>query len=222
MHVAERTMTPDLARARAGVYRFLAAALDCPDEATHEWLLSPAFRQGLEILCDRFDLSCPEGELFPTERADCQSRYLACFEVGLPGPPVPLLASAYNRREPVPATVHEHILFYQRFGARLAEGNREAADHLRNELAFLVRLDELLLQGQDRESLRLARRDFLSRQVNRWVRQAADAAVDRGLPPVYVCLLELLARAADEDLHWSQEEACASEPPSHDLHSSDS
>jgi hypothetical protein len=60
---------------------------------------------------------------------------------------VVLRASHYNRREPVPATIHEHVLFYRRFGARLAAGTLEPADHLSNQLAFLIRLDELPCAG---------------------------------------------------------------------------
>jgi DMSO reductase family type II enzyme chaperone len=212
MHVAERTAVRALAEARQAVYRFLKEGLDYPEARAHGWLAGPEFRRGLELLCDRFGLACPEGELFPPDLADSQSRYLACFEVGLPAPPVPPLASHYNRKEPVPATVHEHVLFYKRFGARLAEGNREPPDHLRNELAFLAHLDDLLLEGMEEESLRRARHDFLARQVGRWVGRAAARAQAVGLPAVYRCLLELLARAVAEDLEWSREATSSSRP----------
>src|SRR5262245_6240027 len=134
MQAIEHQGGHDLSRSRAAVYRFLALALDYPEPQRHRWLTGSEFRQALELVCDRFARPCPEGALFPYAPADCQSRYLACFEVGLPSPPVPLLASHYNHQEPVPATVREHVLFYRRFGARLAEGNREPPDHLSNEL----------------------------------------------------------------------------------------
>ena len=56
----------------------------------------------------------------------------------------------------------------------------------------------------DEESLRRARYDLLARQVSRWVGRAAEAAA-RGLPPVYRCLLEVLARAVAEDVELSRE-----------------
>jgi TorA maturation chaperone TorD len=195
----------DLARSRLAVYRFLLAALDKPTPAQHRWLLGSDFRASLEALGEAFGLPCPAGEVVPPAPADHESRYLACFEVGEPEPPVVLQASHYNRREPIPTTVHEHVLFYKRFGARLANGNIEPADHLSNELAFLIHLDELLAAGQlEAESVLRARRDILARQVTRWAAAAAGAAEEKYLPALYRFLLAVLARAAEQDLELSQ------------------
>jgi TorA maturation chaperone TorD len=206
MLTAEQSVPPQgLARSRLAVYRFLLAALDKPTPEQHRWLLGPDFRGSLEALGEAFGLPCPAGEVVPPAPADHESRYLACFEVGEPEPPVVLQASHYNRREPIPATVHEHVLFYKRFGVRLAKGNIESADHLSNELAFLIRLDELFSAGQpEAESVLRARRDFLARQVTRWVAAAASAAEGRCLPALYRFLLAVLARAAEQDLELSQ------------------
>ncbi len=195
----------DLARSRLAVYRFLLAALDKPTPEQHRWFCSPDFRAALEAVAEAFELPCPEGELVPPALADHESRYLACFEVGVPQPPVVLQASHYNRREPVPATVHEHVLFYKRFGARPADGNIEPADHLSNELAFLIHLDELLAAGKlEAESVLRGRRDFLARQVTRWAAAAAAEAEDKLLPSLYRFLLAVFARAAEQDLELSQ------------------
>jgi TorA maturation chaperone TorD len=195
----------DLARSRLAVYRFLLAALDKPTPEQHRWLRGPDFRRSLEVLGEAFGLPCPAGQLVPPALADHESRYLACFEVGQPGPPVVLQASHYNRREPIPTTVHEHVLFYKRFGARLAKGTIEPADHLSNELAFLIHLDELLSAGKlGAESVLRARRDFLARQVTRWATAAAAAAEEKSLPALYRFLLAVLARAADQDLELSE------------------
>ena len=205
MLTADPVVPPrDVARPRLTVYRFLLAALDKPTPEQQRWLRGPDFRGSLEALGEAFDLPCPEGELVPPAPADHESRYLACFEVGLPQPPVVLQASHYNRREPVPATVHEHVLFYKRFGARPADGNVEPADHLSNELAFLIHLDELLSAGKlEAESVLRARRDILARQVTRWAAAAAGAAEEKYLPALYRFLLAVLARAADQDLELS-------------------
>ena len=206
MSIAEQAAPhQDLARSRLAVYRFLLAALDKPTPEQHRWLRGPDFRAALEALGEAFQLPCPDGELVPPALADHESRYLACFEVGVPGPPVPLQASHYNRREPIPATVHEHVLFYKRFGARLANGNIEPADHLSDELAFLIHLDELFAAGQpEAESVLRARRDFLARQVTPWAAAAAAAAEEKLLPALYRFLLAALARAVEQDLELSQ------------------
>jgi DMSO reductase family type II enzyme chaperone len=196
----------ELADARQSVYRFLALALESPSLPQFAWLTSPEFRPALAALAIEFDVAVPGGELFPEEYSDFESRYLACFEVGMPQAPVPLCASHYNKRAPVPATIHEHVLFYRLFGAAIAEGDPSSADHLRHELAFLFHLDELLIEEvASAESLLRARCDFLKRQVNRWVGRAAAAAHENGLPPVYQCLLELLAAAVSQDLELLKE-----------------
>ena len=159
------------------------------------------FRRALEDVCDRFGLPCPDDDAVPEEPADYESQYIACFEVGLPAAPVPLQASHYNRREPVPAVIHEHILFYRRFGMRQAADNAEPADHVLNEVAFLIHLDELLLAGNTEvESLLFGRRDFLGRQITPWLSRAAAEAEKQRLPATYRTLLGVLARATQEDL----------------------
>jgi hypothetical protein len=200
MQMAEPIARPELAKARLAVYRFLHAALDRPTPERHTWLTGPEFSRALATACVPFGLPVPDGDLFPEAFADHESRYLACFEVGLPAPPVPLLASHYNTRDPVPRTIHEHILFYRRFCARPAGSGVDSADHLLNELSFLIRLDELLLaETVEAESIVRARHDFLVRQATRWPARAAAAANEKHLPPVYCVLLALLAAAVRQD-----------------------
>jgi TorA maturation chaperone TorD len=194
-----------LAETRLAVYRFLLAALAKPTPAQHAWFAGDDFRRLLELLCGQFDVAPPDKGIAPLDAAEHEARYIACFEVGAPEPPVPLLASHYNRREPVPHVIHEHILFYKRFGTRLAAGNMEPADHLLTELAFLIRLDELLQEGKlEAVSIRRARFDFLSRQPAQWVAQAAAAAQQKHLPAVYQTLLALLAAAVTQDLELTE------------------
>jgi DMSO reductase family type II enzyme chaperone len=216
MESTEPMTRRDLAGARQAVYRFLLAAFGRPTPGQHAWLTGPGFRPALATACGAFDLPVPGGELFPADCADLESRYLACFEVGLPGPPVPLLASHYNTREPVPRTIHEHILFYRLFGFHPAAGG-EPADHLLNELGFLVRLDELLTAGRaDAGSVLRARRDFLARHAARWPARAAPEADEKGLPPVYRALLALLAAAVRQDRELTEADLADLEESKHE------
>ena len=187
--------------ARQAVYRFLQAALSPPSPEQHAWVRGPAFAGTLGLLAATFDLATPEGELAPAAWPDHESRYLACFEVGLPTPPVPLLASHYQRREPVPRVIHEHVLFYRRFGMPAPGMHQAPADHLVYQLSFLIHLDALLQRGQvDPDSVLWARRDFLARHVHRWVGEASRQAEEKRLPLLYRTLLAVLAAAAAEDL----------------------
>jgi TorA maturation chaperone TorD len=115
---------------------------------------------------------------------------------------VPLIASHYSRRDPVPKVLHEHVLFYQTFGLRLRDDNGETADHLLNELEFLARLTRLQDAAPDDERarpIRAAKRDFLARHTADWVPRAAKAA-GRFAPPLYAFLLRLLAAWSRRDL----------------------
>ena len=149
----------------------------------------------------------PIDEAAPAAFADYESRYLACFEVGLPAPPVALQASAYNRREPVPAVIHEHVLFYKRFGMVRAADDNEPADHLLNELAFPHSSRRIAAGSEKRtsESLLLGRRDFLQRQMTRWLPRAAAKAEEKRLPAIYRTLLDLLAKAVQQDLELTRD-----------------
>jgi DMSO reductase family type II enzyme chaperone len=204
MNAIAEAVGHDVVEARLAVYRFLTAALDKPTADQHEWFSSPSFLASLEQVCATFGVPAPAGELAAADPADHEARYIACFEVGLPTPPVVLLASHYNRREPVTAVIHEHILFYHRFGASLSASNREPADHLLSELAFLLHLDELFLKGMPADSLLRARRDFLQRQVTRWPAKAAADAEEKGLPTLYRTLLAILVVAVAEDLRLTE------------------
>jgi DMSO reductase family type II enzyme chaperone len=200
MPTAAISLSLELLKARCAVYRFLRAVLDKPTAEQHAWLLSAAFRRQLEQLALEFSVDAPAGELVPGAAADHEARYLACFEVGLPEPPVVLLASHWNRREPVPAVIHEHKLFYKRFCAAAFMDDREPADHLLNELTFLIHLDELLLGARhDADSLLRARRDFLGRHLANWIGQAAQAADDKHLPGIYRSLFAIFAAAIAQD-----------------------
>lgn len=196
------TIAPDadeLTALRSTIYRLILLALDRPTPDRHQQLRGPSFRAGLELLLGQFDLPTPEEEFVPESYADYESRYLATFEVGLPEAPVVLLASHYSRNEPAPKVVHEHILFYRHFDADPAAETGEAADHLINELRFLIHLDELRERSPSSwEAIDRARGDFLDRQLLRWV-PAACAQADRNGVPAFYCLALLLLYAMLQD-----------------------
>lgn len=204
MHASKATMDDEMPAVRQAVYRFLRAALGTPTAEQHDWMCGPDFARSLEQLTTAFGVDHADGKLVPEDFADHESRYLACFEVGMPGPPVPLLASHYQKREPAPRVIHEHILFYRRFGSPGPDRGQAPADHLVYQLNFLIHLDQLFRAGRaDLESVLWARQDFLYRHVRRWVAAAHAMAEENGLPAVYKNLLAILAAAIDEDFEWT-------------------
>lgn len=185
---------------RSAVYRLFLTALDKPTPEQHRLLLGEGFRESLALLCGQFEVAFPEGELVPAAYPDFESRYLATFEVGLPEAPVVLLASHHTRHEPAPRVVHEHILFYRHFRCSPTDETGEAADHLLNELRFLIHLDQLRESNPSAaESLDNARRDFLDRHLLRWIPRAADLAAERGIAGIYQTVLTLLTAIVRED-----------------------
>ncbi len=202
----------ELASVRIAVYRFVLAALGRPSVEQHAWMAGEEFRRSLEGLCDSFGVPCPGGDLVPDNPVEHESRYLACFEVGFPEPPVVLLASHYNRREPAPRIIHEHILLYRLFGAQVPANSLEPADHLLHQLSFLIHLDEMIQRGgTEVESILRARHDLLTRHLLPWIQRAADLAGERCLPPIYCALLKFVSVTVQQD-HELAASALASLP----------
>lgn len=185
---------------RSLVYQFLLSALDKPSPNQHAHLRGAAFRDSLALLCGQFDVVPPRGPFVPDSYADYEARYLSTFEVGLPEAPIVLLASHHVRHEPAPRVVHEHVLYYKHFDCAPMEETGEAADHLLNELRFLVHLDQLReLNPAGADSVDRARRDFLDRHPLRWLPRAATLATERRVAEFYRVLLALLVAVVQED-----------------------
>lgn len=218
--VANDTALDGVASARMAVYRFALHSLDKPSAEQHAWMTDDAYGQTLSGLSDQFGVACPPELGIERTPAAHEASYLAWFEVGMPTPRVVLQASHYNRREPSPRILHEHILFFQRFGAALRKDNIDQPDHLLNQLAFLIHLDELAVHApQDAQSITAARRDFLQRHVVALATRASDAATKHGAPPVYQAVLAVLATAARQDLTLTGDVLAASEQSSAAEHS---
>lgn len=199
------TSPADAAYARIAVYGFVLAIFDKPDLEQHAWLTSSDFAETFRGLCQRFDIE-PPAALVEWSADEHESTYLACFEVGLPTPKVVLQASHYNRRAPAPRTIHEHQRLYRLFDAKLAPRNLDQQDHLLNELAFLIHLDELVLAGAgDLDAIVRARRDFIGKHVKDHVGSALESSRKSGVPPIYSVTLDLLATALDQDFALSDD-----------------
>jgi TorA maturation chaperone TorD len=180
------------------------AVLDKPSAEQHRWLSSEAFEVTLRELCDRFGVDVPSGGLVDWSGDEHESTYLACFEVGLPTPKVVLQASHYNRRAPAPRVIHEHQRLYRLFDAKLAARNLDQQDHLLNQVAFLMHLDELVMGGAvDLPAVVHARRDFIEKHVRDHVRSALQSARAPGVPAVYATALALLDAALAQDVALS-------------------
>lgn len=155
----------------------------------YEWLIGETCAESWRYLTQAFPHFQDHLDL-PPAFGDFESRFIATFDVGVPAPPVPILESHYNKRDPLPKILHENILFYQQFGLRLSSASNESADHLRHQLEFVSYLFSLLARAEassdpgtpDRAAqICQALEDYLSRHLLSWLPQAVAAAQDAPL-----------------------------------------
>ena len=173
-------------RHMAAAFAFVHALFRKPSPDQHAWLLSSECRE----MWNEF-VSSIEGPLLlldvPTDYDDYSERFIATFDVGTPTPPVPLIESHYNKREPIPRILHENILFYRQFGLQLRDTSLESADHLRHQLEFVQHLLEYharlteTSKLTDVQQVARALADYASRHLQSWLPEAVSCAVDAPL-----------------------------------------
>jgi len=102
-----------------------------------------------------------------------EAEYMAAFEVGREASPVPLFEGMHRPDLGREGILEDLLRFYEFFGVKLSETEREYPDHLTTELEFLAWLclqeQAAEQRGGDAESLRRAARDFLSRHLAAWL-----------------------------------------------------
>lgn len=173
-------------RDMAAAFAFAHALFRKPSPDQHAWLLSPECQEMWNEIA-----GCTEGALsrleVPEGYDDYCERFIATFDVGTPAPPVPLIESHYNKREPIPKILHENILFYRQFGLQLRDSSLESADHLRHQLEFVQHLLEyharLTETGAFADAKQVARAlcDYANRHLRSWLPEAVGCAVDAPL-----------------------------------------
>ena len=160
---------------------FLRDLFGAPGVEQWARLSAPETGKAWTALAER--LGGPRKLALPATAAAYETSFIAAFDAGAPHPPVPLIESHYNKKEPVPRILHENILFYQTFGLRLREQSNETSDHLRHQLEFvghLYRMEATELHGRSDldilGQIRAGRRDFLERHLMTWLPTAAEKA----------------------------------------------
>lgn len=129
-----------------------------------------------------------------------ESAYIAVFEVGVPGPPVPLLESANSERQVPQEIVLECVNFYDVLGLR-PSGAVFPPDHLVTQLEFLAAARYLGEQTNDSDkgaSLRRLERDFIERHLLNWL-PVAQEKLEKANPPLFPILLQSLIAYLKEE-----------------------
>lgn len=184
-------------------YFFAKDLFRAPGDEQWAWLASEPVAAFWKELVATLELRDCALEL-PESAERYEIEFIEAFEAGAPSPPVPLIESHYNKRDPVPKILHENILFYQTFGLRLKASANETADHLRHQLefvAYLYRLESSELAGANRDEylaqIREARREYTERHLLSWLPKAAERARPAPSPWVSRHLAVALALAQE-------------------------
>lgn len=187
-------------RDMAAAIAFVHSLIRKPTLDQHAWLRSSECQELWSGLCSDFD-SLNQLDV-PVEYSDYAERYIATFDVGTPTPPVPLIESHYNKRDPIPRILHENILFYRQFGLQLRDSALESADHLRHQLELVQHLLEYRAQLEtdnrvtEAEQVTQALADYANRHLLSWLPEAITCAED--VPLAFakptLTLADLLAR----------------------------
>lgn len=176
------------------LYRFFAACFGQPSPEQFAWLSGRDFRAWIKQLAG--DLGIESARRASSRFRDYsayEASYLALFEVGVPGPPVPLLESAHSHRALPQEIVLECVNFYEVLGLR-PSGSAFPADHLVTQLEFLAAAQFLRESKTDDEeiaSLQRLEADFLERHLLSWLPPALKKLSALN-PPLFPRLLELL------------------------------
>lgn len=205
----EETREPGSARgaqtqARSRLYSLVGRAFAPPNDTLYEELTGGAWeRQVAEVLAALpFSLSLADLSLRPEKLSskDLQAEYVRLFEVGLMGGPPCSLFAGHHESDRL-RVMEELIRFYSFFDLRLAPGRMP--DHITVELEFMqfltFREAEAIEQGNDRESCLRAQRDFLERQLGRFLARLADKVRGQKPLPFFEGLVELGYRFVQSD-----------------------
>ncbi|HXI02812.1 MAG TPA: molecular chaperone TorD family protein [Candidatus Saccharimonadales bacterium] len=173
------------------LYRVLAHALGLPTEDRYDWLSREDVMAALALACERHGVRPgPRARSF-ARYADYEASYLSLFEVGLPGPPLPLLESSHHRAVPAQQIVLDCVNFYAVLG--LSHRRSTPADHLVTQLEFLAAARFAATAAEDphvRTGLLRLERDFLHRHLLSWL-PASVARIEKLDPPLFPSLLRL-------------------------------
>lgn len=177
-------------------YRFFGYLLGFPSRERFHRITQDGFQEAIGSLWT--GAGCL-GQYCSTSTFDGYEQYEACyislFDVGIPGPPVPLLESFYHEAIPAQQTVLENAWFYDVIGLK-TNASIGPADHLLAQIEFCASvryLQDACGAEPQRQALRLLERDFLDRHLLSWLPGAA-AKLQESRPPAFPAWFALLVQ----------------------------
>ncbi len=168
-------------------YRFFAYLIGPPTRERFDRITQPGLQETIANLWE--GMACtgdlPLNAMFESFE-HYEACYIALFDVGAPGPPVPLLESFYHKTVPPQQTVLENTWFYDVIKLRTA-ASISSPDHLLSQLEFCASvryLEETCSEEPQRRTLCRLESDFLDRHLLSWIPMALAQLQGLG-PPVF-------------------------------------
>lgn len=187
---------------RSKLYQLFAMAVFYPDD---DWVvaieageLADTLQQLLESLDESLLRDFDRQALTDSgEQEDSLAvEYTRLFDIGPGGSPVSLYGGHHCGGRT--SVMEEVMRFYQHFGLQLEETKNELPDHLVSELEFMhfmtfqqARIEE---QGADASHYQRGQKDFVERQLGRWVPGLYVKIQEGTALPFYTELFRLLSR----------------------------
>ncbi len=199
--VAEtRTGKESLAIARSKLYQLFALVMDYPDQ---EW----ADAIGAGELADTLVPMLEQVESSLTTDIDRKAltdvgeddhalavEYTRLFDVGPGGSPISLFGGHHQGGRT--QAMEEVLRFYKHFGLTRDELTHELPDHLISELEFLHFMTfqeaKIEAQGGDASHYQRGQKDFIERQLGRWLPKLHPRLVEHEALPFYTEIVRLL------------------------------
>ena len=185
---------------RSFAYNLIASTLDYPDtefaQLVSDGKLGKQFKTTFCAIYPEMEqeIDWPSLAINNTGE-DLEVEYSRLFDVGASGPPCPLNSGAYldERMQ----ALEECVRFYNYFDLTAGEDFEELPDHVTTQLEFMHYLthceNELSDDKEQAENYQRAQRDFLNRQLGKWIPQLNEKVIDNDAKPFYLTLIKAIA-----------------------------
>lgn len=197
----------EIAAARSRAYALFGEALAYPDTELREALvdggLALPLRDCLTAISSDF-ADPPERWLALQDVGDAEAlaiEYTRLFDAGASGPPCPLYGGLYGGDRM--AKMEEAVRFYNHFGLKLSDEQRELPDHISTQLEFMhflaYREVEALQAEMDPGAYRRAQRDFIARNLGAWTPKLCERLEKENADAYFQTLIGLLVELLEAD-----------------------
>lgn len=189
---------------RSFAYSLIAATLDYPDHEftrlVSEGKLAEQLKTSLCAIHPDMEQQIDWPLLAISDNEDALLvEYSRLFDVGASGPPCPLNAGAYldERMQ----ALEECVRFYNYFGLTAGDDFEELPDHVTTQFEFMHYLthctDELKDDPEQAANYLRAERDFLNRQLGKWIPKLNERVIKNKATSFYLTLIAAIALFID-------------------------